>query len=375
MVSRRSRIITIIILSISFLSIVSYFLFTYNAKNKANTDTLNQNPVIQDSKEDFLDMTLEEKVGQLFIFGFWGTEPDYYITKMISERYIGGVILLGYNLESPKQIRKLTSDLQSLSKTPLFISIDQEGGTVSRLKPPIVSDDTAQKEIKDEADAYNVAYTRGLELKVLGINMNFSPVVDNITNENSFLYDRVFRDDITLLANGMVNGYSDAKVIPVIKHFPGHGNESKDPHDVLSVVNLERKDLESYLKDFKVVFENKNSHAVMIGHILAPKISSDPASLSKIFVTDILREDLKFKGISITDDIQMKALTKSYSIQEATLKALLAGNDILMFTGVPEQQAEAYEAVLNGVRDGSISEEFIDEKVRRILDLKSLFEL
>lgn len=220
-----------------------------------------------------------------------------------------------------------------------------------------------------------MAYTRGTELKILGINMNFSPVVDNITNQNSFLYDRVFREDIALLANDMVNGYADSKVIPVIKHFPGHGNESKDPHDILSVVNLERKDLESYLKDFKVVFENKNSQAVMIGHILAPKISSDPASLSKIFVTDILREDLKFKGISITDDIQMKALTKSYSIQEATLKALLAGNDILMFTGVPEQQAEAYEAVLNGVRDGSISEEFIDEKVRRILDLKSLFEL
>jgi beta-N-acetylhexosaminidase len=294
---------------------------------------------------------------------------------MIQERHIGGVILLGYNIDTPKQIRKLTTDLQDLSKTPLFISIDQEGGVVSRLKIPIVSEDIPQKEIKNEAEAYNVAYVRGTELKQLGINMNFSPVVDDINNKNSFLYERVFRDNLTVLAQGMINGYTDAKIISVIKHFPGHGNDSDDPHENLSEVNIAKNNLDEYLSVFRVLLQNKNSRVVMIGHISAPNISSDPASLSKVFVNDILHEDLGFTGITITDDIQMQALTKSYGIKEATLKALLAGNDILMFTGVPEQQAEAYDTILQAVRDGSISEELINEKVERILELKSLFEL
>jgi len=369
-VSKRSKIITTILLYICFLSIVFYFAYTFK-KSLPTTDN-SQTQITEKVSEpiDISQMTLEEKVGQLFIFGFWGTEPDYYISKMIQERYIGGVILFGYNIGNEEELKSLTNDLQDLSKTPLFISIDQEGGVVSRIKTPMVKETTPQTEITTYEEGYKIARNRGQELKDFGINMNFSPVVDVVESKDSFLYNRVFRKDNLELAKSMIDGYNDAGIIPVIKHFPGHTNASKDPHEELSMVNSSREDIISDLNIFKSLFTESNVPAVMIGHILFPKISEDPASLSKIFVTDILRNELNFKGVSITDDIQMKALKNNHSISESTLKAILAGNDILIFTGIPDEQAEAYNTVLNAVKNGDISESLIDEKVRRIMALK-----
>ncbi len=370
MVSKRSRIITSILLYISLLSILLYFAYTYKKSLPVENDILTSNEDIVLESVDISQMTLEEKVGQLFIFGFWGTEPDYYISKMIEERYIGGVILLGYNIGDTEELKILTNDLQEMSKTPLFISIDQEGGVVSRIKQPMVSETTPQTEITTYEEAYRIARNRGSELKEYGINMNFSPVVDIIDSENSFLYNRVFRENHMELAGAMIDGYNDSGIIAVLKHYPSHDNNSIDPHERLSTVNLERNDIDSNLDIFKKLFSNSEVKALMVGHILLPKISEDPASLSKIFVTDILRDELGFNGISITDDIQMKALRNTYSIKEATLKAILSGNDILLFTGIPEEQAEAYNTILNAVESGDIAESIIDDKVKRIMQLK-----
>lgn len=362
-----SKIITGIIILICTILIISSFTFN-NILRKKETPTTKVADVIRDKEIVDLDMTIEEKVGQLFIFGFWGTEPDYYITKMIQERYIGGVILLSYNVKSKEQLIELNRNLQSLSKQKLFISTDQEGGTVSRIKKPLVSEIIPQREISTYQEAYATARIRGDELKALGINMNFSPVVDEITNKKSFLYDRVFLENNLELSSGMIDGYNDSGIIPVPKHFPGHGNDSKDPHDTFSeITNI---DIEKHVNIFGSLFQKSDVKALMIGHILVRDVDSDPASLSKAFVNDILRKRLKYEGITITDDMQMKALTKSYSIEEAVMKAFKAGNDILMFTGVPEEQALAYNTILDAVRNGTISTEEINQRVKRILSIK-----
>lgn len=317
------------------------------------------------------DMTLEQKVGQLFILGFWGKEPDYYITKMITERNVGGIILLGYNIDDEDQLKKLTSDLQDMSSTPLFISIDQEGGEVSRIR----FEDTyniSQFDIRDENGAFNLAKQRGQQLREFGINMNFSPVLDNVSNEDSFLYTRAFRgdaDNIASLAIAMIEGYREGGIIACIKHFPGYSNESLDAHSALDTIEITKEDLGLYIYPFKEAL--KSTDAVMMGHILFPNIDANsPTSVSKYFVNDLLREELKFEGLIITDDMQMKSIYDMYSIKEAAVRAILVGNDILVYTGDPQEQAEAYNAVLEAVREGVIKEEEIDKKVLKILNLK-----
>lgn len=324
-----------------------------------------------DTQQMLSEMTLEEKVGQLFIFGFWGKEPDYYITKMIKERYIGGVILLGYNIDSEEQVIKLTSSLQALSKIPLFISVDQEGGEVAR----IWFEDTydiSQYDIENEKEAFKVAKDRGKQLKELGINMNFSPVLDHVTNEQSFLFTRSFRgtpQEVSDLAVAMVKGYKSAGIISSVKHFPGHSNETLDSHSQLDSVDISADELDEYIFQFKEVL--KYTDTVMTGHMLFPKIDKDnPTTVSSYFVDTLLRKELGFEGLIITDDMQMKSIYDMYSVREAAVKAVLVGNDILIYTGEPEEQAEAYRAVLEAVKEGVIKEEDLNRKVLKILDLK-----
>jgi len=324
-----------------------------------------------DTQQMLSEMTLEEKVGQLFIFGFWGKEPDYYITKMIKERYIGGVILLGYNIDSEEQVIKLTSSLQALSKIPLFISVDQEGGEVAR----IWFEDTydiSQYDIENENEAFKVAKDRGKQLKELGINMNFSPVLDHVTNEQSFLFTRSFRgtpQEVSDLAVAMVKGYKSAGIISSVKHFPGHSNETLDSHSQLDSVDISADELDEYIFQFKEVL--KYTDTVMTGHMLFPKIDKDnPTTVSSYFVATLLRKELGFEGLIITDDMQMKSIYDMYSVREAAVKAVLVGNDILIYTGEPEEQAEAYRAVLEAVKEGVIKEEDLNRKVLKILDLK-----
>lgn len=360
----KSKVITITLVTISILLILTYF-FLPVIKKKIE---------MKKTSEIISEMTLEQKVGQLFIMGFWGTEPDYYITKMIKERNIGGVILLGYNIKDTEQVKKLTTDLQALSTvTPLFVSIDQEGGDVSRLGTNIVSEITAQKDITSEKDAYKIARNRGTELRELGINMNFSPVLDNITNESSFMFSRVFRNDIDDLGASMVDGYTDAKIIAVPKHYPGHSNDSTDSHNALPTVNIGIDEIDSYISQFKYVIEEEKPSAIMIGHIQFPNISQEkPSSLSHTFIQDILRVNLGFEGIIITDDMQMSSISNTYSTSEAALMAIQAGCDMLIYTGEPEQQAEAYNTILNAVKDGVLTEERIEESLARILGVKKI---
>lgn len=316
-------------------------------------------------------MSVEEKVGQLFIFGFWGVQPTEDIIKMIQERGIGSVIMMGYNIESESQIKQLISYLQSISKYPLFISIDQEGGVVARVK----FEDTysiAQYEIQNEKQAFDIGKRRGESLKGLGFNLNYSPVLDNILNSDSFLFSRSFRNsqhESANLAISMINGYHSGGILASIKHFPGHADATFDSHEGLDSVNITEDMLDSYIYQFKEPL--KYSDAVMVGHILFPLIDSEnPASVSKYFLTTLLRERLHFRGLIITDDMQMKSIYDRYTVEDASVKALQAGNDLVMYIGRADEQIRVYDSVLSAVRSGEISEEELDMKVLRILQYK-----
>lgn len=323
------------------------------------------------SEEVLSKMSIEEKVGQLFVFGYWGVEPTEQILDMIKNNSIGGVILLGYNIESEQQIKRVTSTLQSVSKFPLFVSIDQEGGIVSRVKFEDTSG-ISQYQIESEEDAYDIAKKRGSALRNLGINLNYSPVLDDITSSESFLYSRVFRKDqeeSAKLAIGMIEGYQDSGILSCIKHFPGHDNRTFDSHSSLDSVYISKDDLVKYIDQF--IGPLKYTDAVMVGHILFPLIDSEnPVSVSKYFLTDILRKQLGFNGLIITDDMQMSSIYDRYTAKDAAVKAINAGNDMVMYIGKSDEQVEVYNAVLTAVRDGDILESDLNMKVSRILRYK-----
>ncbi|MFA6295776.1 MAG: glycoside hydrolase family 3 N-terminal domain-containing protein [Patescibacteria group bacterium] len=321
--------------------------------------------------------TLKQKVGQLMIVNFNGTEPDYYINKMILERNVGGVILMGANIKDNDQIKTLTNALQynttiNEKQIPLFISIDQEGGIVTRLQDV---EHTAEKDIKTEEQAIKVAKTRGEQLLSLGININLAPVLDFSTDKNSFIYSRTFENNLaetSKLAVATAKGYNQAKIIYVPKHFPGHFNSVIDSHQELPMILESEKEMLNNTKPFQEVINNQDPKIIMTSHTLYPKIDPKyPATLSKKILTDILRKKLKYNGLIMTDDLSMKALTKKYTLEEIAIKALQASNDILLFIGEPEEQVNVYNAIIKAVEDKKISEKEIDEKVIKILELKN----
>jgi beta-N-acetylhexosaminidase len=325
-------------------------------------------------------MTLEDKIGQMLMVGFWGEEPDYYINKMIDERNVGGVVLLNYNLKNKEQTIKLVDSLQNRSlKTglgiPLLISTDQEGGAVSRVEF-LDTENVPQSEIRSVEDAYSIANKRAVELKKLGIYVNYSPVLDHITNPENFLFKRTFSvklDQIGELGSQMIKGYYDGGIVSVPKHFPGHTDSSPDSHNELPKSNLEKEELKKRIKPFEEVINKVEPKVIMVGHILYSKIDSQPASLSGVFIEGLLRGDLEFKGLVITDDMEMGAILDNYSVAESAVEAVKAGNDILLYSSTPEKQVEAYEAIIEAVNSKEISHERIDRSVLKILKLKKEF--
>lgn len=324
-------------------------------------------------------MTLEQKVGQMFLVSVFSEDPKA-IDKLISERKIGSVILMGKDIKNKKVI-DITKKLQKIASTtkqiPLFISTDQEGGIVARIKDKD-SILTAQPEIKDASQAYKVALERGKELRRKGVNVNFSPVLENITATSSFLYKRVFRgtnENIISLGSSMVKGYRDAGIIPVVKHFPGHDDSSVDSHKDLPVSQIEKVDLPKFILPFTEVIKKENPAMIMMGHLFFPKIDPVyPATLSLVFI-DLLRKEYGYNGVIITDDMNMGAITKNFGVKDSALQAIRAGNDLLLYVASDKDIKLAYDSVLSAVRVGDISEERINSSVYRILKLKQSLNL
>lgn len=327
-------------------------------------------------------MSVRDMVGQMFVVGVSGTEPDYYIEKMVRERNIGGVLLFGYNMRSEAQTRALTESLQELSLAtepaiPLFVAVDQEGGAVG--SAPWVSPQPAAAELGGRADPEEVrraAREMGLQLRRAGVNTDLAPVVD--TGHGAAIGSRSFGEDPDLVARlgvAAVNGFRDAGVVSSAKHFPNHGVAVTDSHTGLPVVDHDMETIEAYdLPPFRAAIR-AGLPTVMVGHLVYPAIDPKlPASLSPAAMR-LLREGLGFDGVIVTDDLAMAGASGGAAPSQAAVAAVKAGADLMLISSPAQRQADAYEAVVNAVESGEIPRERIEESFRRIEKVKERYPL
>ena len=329
------------------------------------------------------DVNLWEKVGQLFMLGFHGTEPAQDLRDLFKTYHPGGVILFSRNLEEPEQAAHLANTLQKLApKMPLFVSIDQEGGRVARLPKgfTVFPGQGALGRAGTTDLAYAFAEVTARELHAVGVNMDLTPVLDVHTNpHNPVIGDRSFGSDpelVETLGLAVIAGLQDNGVLACGKHFPGHGDTAEDSHKELPTVTqgLDRlRDVE--LRPFVHCFQNGLA-AVMTAHVRYSALDPDtPATLSPPILTDLLRTQLRYKGLVLTDDLEMHAILDHYGIEEAAISALRAGADILLLCKDHDLQVGALEAVYQAVKDGDIPELQFEHAVLRVLEAKEKFLL
>ncbi|MDP2951150.1 MAG: beta-N-acetylhexosaminidase [bacterium] len=345
------------------------------------------------SQEDLL---LKEKIGQMIMVGFRGLAltDNQPLQKQIKEGGVGGVILFDYdllnkkyqrNIQSKSQLKKLTTDLQGIASTTLFIAIDEEGGMVERLKEGygFKKDISAQKVGElGLTFALKVGLEIGYELKEMGINMNFAPVVDVNLNPNNPIIGKLERSfstsskEVALMAEQFILGQSQAGVISVVKHFPGHGSSLGDSH--LGLVEVTETYKQEELVPYYYLQSKGLLNVVMTAHIVNKNIDPVlPATLSPLFLKDILREQIGFTGLIISDDMQMKAITSQFGFEEAITKAILAGCNLLVFSnnsGVAYDDyvaSKAVEVIFQAVKQGKIPQEKINNSFNLITELKS----
>lgn len=325
---------------------------------------------------------MDVSVGQLFFIGLEGPELTTKEADFIVKNNIGGVTLFARNLKSPLELHKLCSDLHNLktkmvSKAPPFIAIDMEGGRVHRLKPPFTQWPSLSQLAKLDSTsiAFKFANAMGTELRAIGINLNFAPCVDVLTNpKNILIGDRSLSSDpetVGKMASALVRGYIKAGVIACAKHFPGHGNTVIDSHEDLPVEDIDLATLEAReIVPFKRAFRARMD-MVMTAHIRYQKIDPNhPATLSPIIIKKLMRESLRYRHLVITDDLDMKALTLHYKREDIPVLALKAGCDILLYCNDFTSPPLALEAVQKAVKDKQVSIEQITESLTRVSNLK-----
>ncbi|HOR41880.1 MAG TPA: beta-N-acetylhexosaminidase [Atribacterota bacterium] len=328
-------------------------------------------------------MSLPEKIGQLFQVGFNGSRVTSEIREMITDYKVGGIIYFRRNIASIPQIAKLSDGLQELSINegsglPLIISIDQEGGLVNRINEithfpgNMTLGATKNPELAQQSGKYIA-----LQLKALGINMDFAPVLDINNNPlNPVIGTRSFGGDPLLVANlgvAFIKGMQGEGVIACAKHFPGHGDTDVDSHLALPVIKHKKEYmLEVELYPFQQAI-NSGVDSIMTAHIYFPALDPEkglPATLSYNILTGLLREELGFTGIIISDCMEMKAIAESFGTVAGAVKSIQAGADLILISHSIDKQREAVTAVVESVKEGSITEERINQSLFRILNLK-----
>lgn len=331
--------------------------------------------------------TLDEMIGQMVLVGFKGTEissPAYKtLKKQIKKSQVGGVIILKHNVQNKDQITTLMNDLKSIKTTsPLFIGLDQEGGIVHILgeengfKNHLSAYKTAQT--KSTSEAYEMYYDLANMCKNMGFNLNFAPNVDLLINKNSIIAkkERGFSENPTVVtdyAREALKAHYNNRVITSLKHFPGHGSPTGDTHKGLVNASDTWSDIE--LIPYKELYNNNPLQMIMISHIYVDKLDNEyPASLSKTVVNDILRKQIGFNGVVITDDLQMGAIRENYSLEEIVINAINAGDDILMFSNYFYEDYKTpikiQRIIKKAIKDKKIKKEQIKESYNRILILK-----
>lgn len=327
-------------------------------------------------------LTLAQKVGQMLMLGFDGTDGAGAIASLVQDRHAGNIVLLGRNVRDPLQLRELTDRLQQRARPAngagLLVATDQEGGEVQRLRPPFFS---ALPSARQQAAAGDPAQVQALGLRTAkemlpaGINMDLAPVLDvNDNPANPVIGAHAFGVDpqtVSTFGLAFAQGLQAGGVAATAKHFPGHGATGQDSHVTLPFVNKTDAALRATELPPFAAAVRAGVDAIMVAHVVYPAWDPQyPASLSRRIVTDLLRGELGYQGVVISDDMNMAALTERWGPGEAAVLAVQAGVDMLLIAGPPAAQTAAIDAITQAVRDGRIAEARIDASVERILALK-----
>ena len=332
--------------------------------------------------ERIAQMTLEDKVAGLFVvrpeaITGVGTviQAGDGTRQALEEHAVGGLIYFSENIQSEEQLKEMLANTAQYAKYPLFIAVDEEGGSVSRIGASIGLKTDSAGDIGatgNPENAYQAGVTSGTSLAGLGFNVDFAPVADLANVEGSIMAGRSYGSDVSVVSSfvtSMVRGLQEQNVSACLKHFPGIGSATQDTHEGMATTDRTE---EQFWAEELAVFQagiDGGADMVMVSHMAAPALTGDnnPSIFSKVLVTDILREQMGFQGVVITDALDMAAISEYYAADEASIMAILAGCDMLL---MPEDYEKAYQGVLEAVRNGNIDEERINDSLRRIYRIK-----
>ena len=332
-------------------------------------------------------LSIEEKIGQLFFVGIPGDALDTLAEKLLSDIKPGGVCLFTRNIRDPQQTRALLDEINDVSNIAPFLSVDQEGGLVDRLRRVLVPM-LAPNKIRTTSDAAKLAGIIAEALRILGFNMNFAPVVDVIDEQRSAfsngLHSRAFGAsplEVVELAGEFLRVMQANGCMGCLKHFPGLGASKVDSHEELPSVLVSTDEFESVdLSPYKQLLQSVEVNAVMVAHAVYPKHHLQeadqngkllPSSLSFNIVTTLLRQEFNFDGLVLTDDLEMGAIVKNYGMGEACVLAILAGGDMVSICAGVDSIYKGYAAITEAVAAGRISEQRLDRSIDRIFTTKS----
>ncbi len=341
---------------------------------------------------DISALSLEEKIGQMLCFGWRGDDSLHAVNaqavECVREMKVGAMIVMGRNVQrqdvkppppvDAPAVRAMLDELQSRAEIPLLLPTDQEGGRVARLRAPFTALPPAQVigQAGDTDLAWAAAHVAGEELRQVGINWNFAPVADvNSNPANPVIGDRAFGatpEAVTPFVRAQIGGYAEAGILSCAKHFPGHGDTALDSHyDLPTVPGDLAAMMARELVPFRAAIES-GVDTIMTAHILFPAVDNSglAATMSRAILTDLLRHNLGFRGVVVTDCLEMKAVSDRWGTAQAAVLAAKAGADMLLVCHTPERQRATHAALLAAARSGDLPQERIDEAVERILDAK-----
>ncbi|WP_346998104.1 glycoside hydrolase family 3 protein [Coprococcus eutactus] len=351
-------------------------------KKPVDTTETTEDAVSELVDKTMAEMSLHDKVCQMMFVtpeGLTGTDDVMVAgdaTKQALQAYpVGGIIYFANNFDNVDQTRDMISNTQSYSKIGLFIATDEEGGRVNRIMDTLGTTYIGPMyDYKDDGSdaAFENAKTIASDMSALGFNLDFAPVADVWSNpDNTVIGDRAYSDDYAQaaeLVGSAVKGFQDGGVICTLKHFPGHGDTAEDSHYSSAYVNRTKAQIMAdEMQPFRTGID-AGAELVMVGHLIVPDIDELPSTLSYKIATEMLRGDMEFDGVAITDSMEMESIADNYGVADSAVMAVQAGMDMLL---QPADLAAAVNAIVTAVQNGDITEPRIDESVRRILTLKA----
>ena len=336
----------------------------------------------EDARAIVRDMALDQKIGQVIMVGVPGSTISEGSREILKKYYPGGIVLFGFNFSDRDKTMQFIEDLQKTSMEysglPLFVSTDQEGGRVRRITDGVTQfpGNMAFGIVDDENLVNEAARIIGMQLRLIGVNMNLTPVLDvNNNPDNPVINTRSFGSTpelVSRLGVSYIRGLQDSRCISVAKHFPGHGDTNKDSHITLPVIQYDMERLEEIeLKPFEEAIDS-GVEAIMTAHIAYPKVLKSylPVTVSRVFLHDILRNEYEFEGLLITDDMEMDAIAEYMDLGEAAVRSLQAGADIVLLSSYGRHIPLITSAIREAVASGQLTEERLDRSVVRIIEVK-----